>query len=1336
MSVDTEASVGNPSVPAIGLTDRSLNDIVNALLRYQPIAMSEGDQTFVLENDDSRRILAYYERHRELWPKAKQVQSSEIEDVLSALEDEPPPKEEIELTGSADAKFWRLIRIEAHRFAGLHRHCGPKGEDPPDFVLEIDRDITLISGFNGAGKTALHNVIIWCLTGLALRSQHMPAEVHEPMEIYWERNDEEGDTQKSNLVLPPVVPIPSTADLELLDEQPKVDTWAKLTFQDKEADTICVVQRRLTVGRNGKISMGATGLDELGLSDLAIQAGTLMLGVAAHMRFDEKTTFADAIAQLTGLKPLEDLGRRTKRVVTRLRSRETRETKSRADEKLDEFKSRRQNIVDAWSAHPDLGNVFDLLAPDEENRENRSQTTISEARTHLERLKNGLESQAESVLGQAIRIDDTNAMLKQLAAASDALKTAAINSLPSIAIVKRIGAVTVENIADAQTLIEEMVNRANEVSQRLGNKQESARWQLYARVAAWHREHHSDSAIENCPVCGTDLDRVPRDALLNKGVKEALMLCADADADAAKGADEWVQAAVGELLTRLPESLRGFADTAPDTELLAIYRKAYVDELLSDSNFRGKLSPLRDNADIVWDFAVSQNPIAPAPDPTFSIWPKEFRDGNLSKRVSNIERVIRLVKIRDENAQSLQRIVKRYVGETSELGVDQAKISNTTDRIVEALPLRTQLEAIRLCIANAAPIVSLLRQLDELEITRKEFAALRVRLAKIDRAGNALECFACFEDLVYQQVTGLIADLNQGTQNWLQKIYRPHYHGGPGYSGFNVAEDKGIGLRAGLGGIQVPAHKIMNASQLRACVWAFAFSLWERVRVRMGGIDCLLLDDPQVYFDPQNAENFGAAIPEMPRHHMKPIVTSNDYRFLAGVRDKLSTTSDGYRSWRDFVMNPISRSRLTATVSVDLTEIHKQREIWQADVDNESKARSFVIAIRTYVENRLWDLLATDPRVMQTPTLADLIGALRYVRKNGEHPFEELPFENLLLHDAFKSDAPFYQIINKAHHQPQNITPTDATDVNEVFKQVDRLLRSCTASYERFMGRLSIEDRELLPISITHLPAPALLPQEPIPVVGEVGASVSKDVFASGEVTEEFGLNELGATALYGVRSSGLSPLVLQGQVVIVSLELEAQDGEAVVALHKNKVFLRRVLADQSDLSRVTLSCDQTGSDKVPPSLVLPRASTRLLPIIGVLYENDHFDGKEEAVEVPQCKLLDRDVVSARVLDDSAYPVIRNRDLVLIEKVPNLDINEINRLNKRIVVGLTGHGNETFAYLKRLNVHEAGSVCILENVGWDGNSIAVVTTERANSSELPSLEMLWRVHGTLRHSRN
>lgn len=156
----------------VNLVDCGLEELLSALLAGQPVAIPSGREPFVLGNDDSRRILSYYARHRDLWPRAKAVQAREIEDILKALAEEAPAQKEIKGAATAPNRLWRLRRIEAHRIAGLHRHCGAQGEDPEDFALDIERDVTLISGFNGAGKTALQNVAIWCLTGKALRSQH------------------------------------------------------------------------------------------------------------------------------------------------------------------------------------------------------------------------------------------------------------------------------------------------------------------------------------------------------------------------------------------------------------------------------------------------------------------------------------------------------------------------------------------------------------------------------------------------------------------------------------------------------------------------------------------------------------------------------------------------------------------------------------------------------------------------------------------------------------------------------------------------------------------------------------------------------------------------------------------------------------------------------------------------------------------------------------------------------------------------------------------------------------------------------------------------------------
>ena len=786
-----------------------------------------------------------------------------------------------------------------------------------------------------------------------------------------------------------------------------------------------------------------------------------------------------------------------------------------------------------------------------------------------------------------------------------------------------------------------------------------------------------------------------------------------------------------EFLDRLPESLRGFADKPPPPDVLQIYRQAYTSELLSDRNFGGPLRPLKKNALRVWELALSTHPLTDLSDTNQTIWPEKFQNGDLARRSGSVEQAIRLATHRAVNKVPIKAVVERYIGGTSSLDSIETS-SKLSDLPACDLPLRDQINALRLCVTNATPILSLLRQLDELEVARKAHAALVHRLTNLGKAAIAVDLFADFPNLVFQQVSGLISELDHGTKQWLDRIYRPHYMGGPAYSGFDATHEKGLGLRAGIGDVQVPAHTIMNASQLRACVWAFLFSLWERVRTSLGSIDCMLLDDPQNYFDPINAENLAAAIPVMPTHGIRPLVTSHDYRFLSAIRDKLPSQSVGNPSWSAQTINPISSSRLTAGVSPSVDEVRERHRAWKVDENDETKARQFVSSVRIYIENRLWDLLATDPGIKRKPTLSDLTRALRTARNNGERPFEEPPFAMLLSHAALYEGAAFHQCINKAHHRPQEITPYDAAQVDDTFTDLDRLLGSCSASYARFMGRLTREDGTLFLLDVPAAPPAAVIARPPLRVLGQVAARSSGDILASDEESEILDINILGDIALYGVRSPGLSPLALQGQIVVVSLDKQAQDGDPVVALCGGKTYLRRLSVDRSDPSRVVLACDRTGTERVPPSRMLPRARTRLLPVIGVLYEQERFDGIEEATEVQNSKLLQRNLVAARVTDDSAHPIIRNGDFVLMEASDNLDANQIALLEDMPVVAVLGSGSERFAFLKRLGALAAPGVRILENIGLKGNALSVAISDEAVSSDVPPLQMLWRVHGTLR----
>ena len=1326
---------GGDGCTPVSLVDWGLEDLVAALLRQQPIDVP-GDAHFVLRSNNARRILEHYAQNRHLWPRAKPVRREEIEGVLQALDASLPVPARIGSPPAAAKKTWRLTRVEAHRFAGLHRHCGTEGKDPGLFAFDLERDVTLIRGFNGAGKTALQNVIVWCLTGRALRSQHMPDEIHEPMAVSWTGGRPIADGgNEPTLTLPPVVPIPSAAELESLGEKAKVDTWAQLTFCDPDSDAVRVVRRHLTVGRRGKIGMDVDGLAELGLTDLAIEVGTLMPGIAAQMRFDERTTFAKAVATLTGLKPLEDLGQRSERVVKRLRGEETANAEGAAAAKVREFNDRRRKIRDAWTAQPDLGNPVDLLGPDDRDKPEEWSSLLADARRHLESMKQTSENRAEAVLGRRLETyADADALLKQLRVASDSLGARALQGLPTATVMRDLAAVTETDMASAETVIREMVKRAEAVSGRLTRPAEAARWQLYAKVSAWHQEHHVGMSLDDCPVCGNDLAGVPEDPVLGRSVGDALQACRGVDGDVAKGVDEWEQDASREFLERLPESLRKFAERTTPHGLLGIYRKAYLDELLGDPSFAGPLQALKKSAERVWDLAVVGHPLRASPAAGPTVWPKPFERSRLARSSGNVERVVKLARQRHHNTEVIKGLMERYVGKTNppDVAGTRGTLGWTGDGPSDEWPLRDQVEALRRSVSAAAPILSLLRQLDELDSVSKTYAEILGRVARFADAADAMAEFAGFPDLVFQQVTGLIATLDEGTKAWLGRIYRPHYHGGPAYSGFDATQEKGLGLRAGMGEVEVDAYRVMNASQLRACVWAFVFSLWERVRARAGGIDCLLLDDPQDQFDPINSENLAAAIAEMPDHGMRPIVTSNDYRFLDAVRDKLPARSTTCPSWYTGFISPISNSRLTARVGPDRGEIDELRRSWRADENNEDKARRLVSAVRVNLENRLWDLLAACPFERQKPTLSDLIDALRMARKNGERPFDEDPFDALLSHPELRDSAPFYQCINKAHHQPQNVTPHDAGEVDRVFNEVNRRLRSCSAAYARFMGRLTREDEDLVSDNLPPAPAPVVVGTGPIQVLGQVSARSSADLLAAGLDAQFFEFARLGAVACYGVRSQGLSPIALQGQVVIVSLEADPVDGDPVVALSGGRRYLRRLLSDGKDQSRIVLACDRSGTERVAPTLLLRRAKTRLLPVVGIVYEEGSFPGRDEVVEVERSELLERRLVAARVADDSAFPIIRAEDIVLMEPVASLDAGELARLEDSLVVAAAGTGSEVFTYLKRLGGHAAPGVRILENVGLKGSAVSVAISDEGLSAHVAPLQMLWRVYGTIR----
>ncbi len=303
---------------AVSIADLTLDEVVQHLAVGDVLHVSGGNE-FSLSLQDSRTVLSFYNQNRQAYwnpDKDTSILDGEIDRLLDAL-DKPAKVTAPATRPPSQQQRWQLVGITAHRFRGLHRHCDDQGAAPKPFTLELSRHATLFRGFNGAGKTSLISAICWCLTGYGYRSQGLPSPLHAPIAVQVANNDESAEFN-ATFELPPIVPIPTEKELLAVDGQPQVDTWVRLKFQSLVNGREVEVERRLE--RDGKKNFKAIpiGLEKLGLSELALQVGTLMPGIAAATRFDDKTTLSQAVSSLTGLRPLAHFGTRSGRLHERL----------------------------------------------------------------------------------------------------------------------------------------------------------------------------------------------------------------------------------------------------------------------------------------------------------------------------------------------------------------------------------------------------------------------------------------------------------------------------------------------------------------------------------------------------------------------------------------------------------------------------------------------------------------------------------------------------------------------------------------------------------------------------------------------------------------------------------------------------------------------------------------------------------------------------------------------------------------------------------------------------------------------------------------------------------
>lgn len=1314
------------------LSQLTLDEFIVRLISGHSIAISGSEKPFVIENIDTRVALSFYEKRRECWDSKKNVDQREIEALYAAIETGALPQISITAVAKKANNIWHLKRVEAFRFGGLHKHCHSDDGTPPEiFSWDVESPLTLIRGFNGAGKTSLLNAIVWCLTGYSYRSQTPPASNDEPITIVTAGHGYEGDTAQPGLhvssLLSPVIPVPSRDELVALKGVAHADTRVTLTFVSNDSKQSVTVSRTIQIAQKGKFTSVVTGIDALGISNLSIQIGTVMPGVLSHMRLGEKSDIGSAISQLTGVRPAEEFGKRCMRIVeTWLKGTERRRIEQEKAQQAGRFDALSKEYAQLISANEQLKTTEVLVSLESDKDCSPVEKALTVVRGEHAKQLVEMSAGVESLLKRNLTESEIKSLSTLVAQGLGAIENQAMQKLTGIQ-----RSLDLKKIYDEIPTIEEIINNLIIESAVVALEAKApllaARRRLYSRIAEWHKQEHPGEVISSCPLCATDLSAVPPDSILKIPVKDALEAALKAEARVAESVQVWEEDKSKDILERLPQAIRNYVDDELPASPLKYFDDA-MKELMDGAAYRDILKNLALSSIASWD---EQKVGLPAFHPPQSIEiDKSFnRNHRLWRRVNNLVMLIAFSKYRHDNENQIKNVLTQVLMARTAEPSSKSSDSEHNNKIEKA-SLKEKLIFLELFCKNSDPLQRAIRFIDllsEVVHARRQSDkkdALRVRTIA------ALQPLAELPTIVKTQVEGLLSELRARTDDWLTSMYKAHYLHAPKFAGVKQEEGGKLLVDSMVGGTVAPAEYILNAAAIRAVLWALLFSLWERIFKDLGGLSLFLFDDPQAQFDPLNAENFACSIPAFVNIGARPILTSNDKNFLEKITSSIKASGD-ISACSQYEISPVTRSKTFVSLLKDSERISVKRGEWKNDDSNTNKAVDFIQEVRVFLEERLWDLLADDPVVQHDPTFGDLLGRIASLRNNGQEPFDQELFGRLTDNPKLKSHHAFYKIINTAHHKgAANLTPTDARDIDMNLDEIQSLVTECRTAYLRYMRRIhadSFQDTSIIPSPPISLSVAKIV----VPMYGKLAAKslASVPITPNGEYEKVDLQSALEQTALYSIRSDTLGMACWPGQTAIVSLTQVPSNGDLVICLTSKDVFARRLAIVGKNYKNVILQSESSHSGKPPKPFSIPRSKVRLLKIVGVLFDADSkVYGTGDAVQVDKSESLQLTKAVLVVDGDSASPVANAGQKVLVS--PIADISSLNKMYGQIVAVVTVD-NE--AYLKRVGKVMLDKTLILEKVGMNGETITVSLSSDTNqpASNVQRIQSVARVHGVL-----
>lgn len=1020
-------------VPASGLTR---DDLLAMLACGETLELADGTP-FALEDDKARKALAWLlgdpvgKRYLENAPARG---NGDMASLIPWMEKGKLPAKPSVVVLAGNKRLWTLVALTIRQFGGLQPFCQADGSDAGDITINISRPLFFAQGPNGAGKSSLARVLTFLLTGKVASTpefQHFA----DATQINTYTFDDD-----STVKLPTVVPMPTQAQWQARKAKgaPAVTTSVTAIFRANDG-TECIICRKVQLVKNVFSTVlekdGARVVGELpaalGVSALAVELSALHMARLAHLKLGEREPLAVGLRTLTGLREVAALAEVTAPTIKAYMGGTY--AKNRRDDAATAAMNFEQQLAVLAQSFKDAAPP--PMPPVPEGDGGACQAKLVELEKDLDDRTAKVRAAVAAAAGVEEDKVELDGLDDGLIKAAGLLSDATAKSAGLAEVVAALESLSEEEFGKVRDLLDHTVQRANAFAALLADELKTRRRRHHARIAAGLKEDQQAIPPADCPTCLRALDDSVRDDVLGLSVAAAIAAGAEETEDLKRTLDQFVKDARADLLNGISEAvtscvkLLGKLSSPPSPGAWAASVAGNIDTALAGFPALKHLVGLANKAFEVNLVALAACPVSERPplDPIFA--------GTAIGKASEL--LTGLLDLRSW-AVSTKQTRAQLVGKAYGVALEAIPAQSLAGKIGE---LRTLLNDYR-------PVGTAKEVLKALKNHFVAWAKARKEGEDAAAVAEAVDKLTVLKRLVDVQVGGLFRNLNTDMERYLPMFYKAPGHAGP-QAGLVRYEGDALHIPAQVDGAVGSANNIANSSQVRALLFSFVLALLRSVWKRSGGLNLVLLDDPQLLFDELNQGRLAKGLVTCTDDNFRPIIMTFDRVFTARVARAGGCRKGAASSEKMEAYRIVPRGDIQACVRLkpDELTLNAYRAAWQADKADPEKIKTFCRETRPFMEHTLVDLLAeaAEP-VHDHPTLDPLRVRVQNLVKRPGVIQNAQPFKQLLelLPDGDPAKQTLAEALNWSNHfQAEDLTQAHAQTVDDMLDQFMDLREQC-----------------------------------------------------------------------------------------------------------------------------------------------------------------------------------------------------------------------------------------------------------------------------------------------------